>query len=96
LSEAYALDGHNFWVVVWFSASRLVAVELSLVTDAPPGAGWGHWDAAQEQSTNQLQTSLLIRRYGSHPVSCDWGTISSDYDPRGGGTSITIRFAPTN
>ena len=94
LAEAYAFDGHAFSVVVWFSESTLVAVELSLASDTPHDADWGQWDAAREQTVNQLQTDLLIRRYGSHPVSYDWGTIRSDHDPRGGGTSITIRFDP--
>jgi hypothetical protein len=91
LQNAYAADGHEFWVVVWFSASKLVAVELALKTEDV--AGGHNWDPASEQSANQIQIDLLARRYGSHPVSYSWGTIRSDYDPRGGGASITIRFA---
>jgi len=92
LRGEYGLDEQEFWVVVWFSSSRLAAVELSLKADAETEANWNNWDPALEQSAHRLQTELLLRRYGVHPVDCPWGTIRSDYDPRGGGTAITIRF----
>jgi hypothetical protein len=94
LSEPYVVDGYEFLVVVWFSASKLVSVDLSMVSGSDTSPDWDSWDAARELAVNSAQIALLLRAYGSHPVNFSWGTISSDYDPRGGSASITIRFTP--
>ena len=92
LSTEYSFESHRFRVTVWFSSSMLVAVDLSMVSGLATDANWQQWDVSSEEATNQKQIDLLHRLYGSHPVTCSWGTITSAYDPRGGGTSMTIRF----
>ena len=94
LSELYSVGGYDFVVVVWFGSAKLVVVDLSMVSGLDTSAGWSNWDAARELSANQAQVALVLRTYGSHPAKFGWGTISSDYDPRGGSASITIRFNP--
>lgn len=92
LSEDYSFESHRFRVGAWFSSSSLVAVHLSMVSGRPTNATWEQWDVSFEQAMNQKQVDLLRSLYGSHPVKCSWGTITSTYDPRGGDTSIWIRF----
>lgn len=94
LHGTYQAHGHDFCVVAWFSRAKLKMVELSVIdqTDEALRA----WSGTEERRKHQLQVAMLNRIYGTHPACFAWGTIRSDYDPRGGGSSITIRFAPSD
>jgi hypothetical protein len=90
--ESVELDGMPMLLHVSFERGVLRHVSVSV---SPEGSGrdWSDWSEAGEMRKKVLHDTILAKAYGSPPYNFSWGTISSSYDPRGGSSSIAIRYA---
>ena len=47
---------------------------------------------SKEMEKNRRQAEILVQEHGSNATRVSCGKISSNYDPRSGASTITIRF----
>lgn len=70
---------------------------LRLMTWKPVWSGtptsWRDWSENEELKIKELNDELLKKYLGPPPYKYGWGTIESDYDARGGSSSIVISYA---
>jgi hypothetical protein len=91
LKELLAIDGLPFIVELCFDRGLLSSLSLSM-SSGLQGASWSMWSEADELAKDKQHQDLLERHYGPPPHHFGWGEISAAYDPRGGGSSITIQY----
>jgi hypothetical protein len=89
---AHAIGDARFLITLRFDGERLAIIELYLVRDGDPRS-WDGWTAAQELARKREHDAWLVDQLGAAPWSYGWGSIESTFDPRGGSSGITIRFA---
>lgn len=82
----------ELYIVFRFHGDRLHTLDLS--HNAPRfGTSWADWSEERELARKVFHEQWLAKdlriRAGKYP----WGTISSCYDPKGGCSSIIIRYA---
>ena len=51
-----------------------------------------NWSEERELRRKKEHDKWLLKNIGDPPYEYSWGGISSDYDPRSGSSSITIRY----
>jgi hypothetical protein len=96
LPGRYLTDGESFAVLLCFSSSKLVSISLSLGDgNGDDSSSWSTWSEKNELEKNRRQLGILQRRYGSPSCQFSWGKIWSEYDPRGGSSSIGIEYTKT-
>ena len=87
-----AQAGSRLCLVLQFHGERLQA--LTLCHDADRfGASWSEWSEERELARKAFHEDWLTRELGIRFGHYPWGDISSNYDPKGGFSSILIRFA---
>jgi hypothetical protein len=79
-------------IVLQFRGEELVS--LSLFHDATRfGSFWSDWSAERERARKLFHEHWLATELRVPPGTYPWGGISSDYDDKGGFSSIKIRYA---
>ena len=80
-------------VVVQFHGEHLVAVTLSHGA-IRFGSSWSDWSQECELARKAFHERWLATTLHLSPGDYPWGSVCSDYDPRGGFSSITVRYHP--
>jgi len=91
MKEVYSLDNAPLIVEVCFAWGLLSNLSLSISRNLQ-GASWSTWSEQAELAKDRQHQDLLERHYGPPPRQFAWGEISTAYDPRGGSSSIAIRY----
>jgi hypothetical protein len=91
LDGLYLIDAETFAIELCFEQGRLFLLSLSL-SDGAQNLSWSTWSESAELDKNRRSQALLVRRYGDPPYHFPWGEVSAAYDPRGGSSSISIRY----
>jgi hypothetical protein len=84
--------GHSVGGIIYFHGERLAMLTFSF---GRPGENWGNWTYEREMERKSFHDDLLQRDLGDPPYRFHWGEISSDYDEKGGGSAIGVRYADT-
>jgi hypothetical protein len=90
LASRYELDGESVLVSLQFENGLLRWVEISIAAAA--GASWANWSAADEARKHTRHAEIVRKEYGAEPHTAPWGQAGAYEDPRGGGSSIIVRF----
>ena len=95
---AVTLHGRLFRPADYFTDGTVTFVSLSWADPKRSiGDGWKDWSKEKELEVaraDAVWVSSLLNGLGTmtDTYSFDWGTISSGYDDRSGGSSVTIRY----
>ena len=85
------MGDETFFVALYFYGKKLESIDLAIA--APElGASWDDWSEEKEMKRKEKHDVWLIAQTGCASHVYDWGEIDSAYDPRSGGSSITIRY----
>ncbi len=93
LARPQLIDEREFAIDLYFEDERLKSIDLALL-DPRFGTSWDDWSEASEKRRMAAHTKWL-RGFldGDGPGwKFAWGTIESNFDPRGGGSSIRIGY----
>ncbi|MCC6552560.1 MAG: hypothetical protein IT372_05985 [Polyangiaceae bacterium] len=91
--ERQRVFGREVRVTLGFRRGKLVMLELFLV-GAVSKASWDEWSDREEVQRKADHDAWLEAMLGPPPYSYPWGEITSQHDPRGGYSSIVIRYGP--
>ena len=86
----HARGGRLFSVVLRFDAGKLAMVQLVEIEDE--GGGWDSWSEQKEIEKKARHDEWLDALLGPPPYRYSWGEITSEFDPRGGFSSIVVRY----
>jgi hypothetical protein len=86
-----AIDGRLFVLDVAFHSDALAS--LSLAIDRGQ-RDWSDWSKEVELAVKDEHDRWLVSQLGTTSFDRPWGTVESVYDPRSGGSDITIRYKP--
>ena len=86
------IDGKVILVLLYFYEQCLESIELANASEEF-GQTWDDWSPVKEMKRKESHDRWLKEQtgYTSHVYS--WGEIDSSYDPKSGGSSITIRYS---
>ncbi|WP_437638501.1 hypothetical protein [Sorangium sp. So ce854] len=83
----------TFRMTLHFCGGKLALVELFEV-GAESKAFWNDWSEKEEAERKASHDAWLESILGAPPYEYPWGKITSEHDPRGGYSSIVVRFGP--
>jgi hypothetical protein len=86
------ISDRTFRVTLHFLTGKLAAVELFEV-GAESKAFWNDWSEREEEERKASHDAWLASLLGAPPYRYSWGDVTSEFDPRGGYSSIVVRFA---
>ncbi|WP_438000687.1 hypothetical protein WMF26_13555 [Sorangium sp. So ce185] len=102
LSQAHPRSGYRtarqrigfrtFRITLHFFSGKLASVELFEV-GAESKAFWNDWSEKEEAERKANHDAWLESMLGAPPYEYSWGKVTSEHDPRGGYSSIVVRFA---
>jgi len=88
--DSKIIENENFRVKLVFEPSgRLLNVFLSL---SAIDSSWDNWSESREMECKELHDKWLKEKLGIPPYDFWWGTISSEYDPRSGSSTIVFSY----
>jgi hypothetical protein len=93
LAAPCLIDGDLFVVSLCFALGSLSSLSISMsVGQADPS--WSTWSESDELAKNLRHQAILQRHYGPGPAPYKfaWGEVDASYDPRGGASTIAIRY----
>ncbi len=79
-------------VVLQFHGEQLQSLNLTHFSERF-GTSWSDWSEEQELARKAFHEDWLTRELGIRLGHYPWGDISSNYDPKGGSSSIIIRYS---
>lgn len=86
------IENEKFIMVLYFNKNDIIdLVNLSL-SNSENIPSWDNWSESEEQRKKEEHDKWLLNNIGIPPYNYDWGTVSSNYDPRSGSSMITIRY----
>jgi hypothetical protein len=86
------IEKEKFIMVIYFNKNDIIdLVNLSL-SNSENLPSWDNWSESEEQRKKEEHDKWLLNKIGIPPYNYDWGTVSSNYDPRSGSSMITIRY----
>lgn len=80
-----------FVVSLQFHGPALVSLSLA-ASDARFGTSWFDWTEEKQRALRGYHDEWLRETCGLEPGQYPWGVLESDFDPKGGGSSITVRY----
>ena len=87
------LGGTAFSPDLGFHGEALRMMFLVLTMD-DDGRGWDAWTYEHEQERDRRQVAWLEQTIGVAQADPPWGYYGSSYDPKGGFSSIVVRYGP--
>jgi hypothetical protein len=66
------------------------------MTDHGEIPSWDNWTIEKQMEKKRKHDAWLINEIGLPPYEYYWGGISSNYDPRSGSSTITVRYRRSN
>ena len=91
LAPRFRAGAVEFIVVLWFHDQRLVRLTL-MDADDRFGTSWAEYSIEKELARKRSHDAWLAASLQSRD-EFPWGRVWSDYDERGGFSSITIHYA---
>jgi hypothetical protein len=85
------ISARTFRVTLHFHTGKLVAIELFEV-GAESKAFWNDWSDREEEERKASHDAWLESILGAPPYVYPWGEVSSEFDLRGGYSSIVVRY----
>ena len=85
----------ELYAVLHFDGERLASLDL-LHSAARFGTSWAEWTQAREQARQAFHEQWLAAEVGLPCGRYRWGEVSSNYDPRGGASLISIAYRSPN
>jgi hypothetical protein len=85
------IGGETFVVGLGFDGETLRTATLTMV-QASEGASWDDWSADAELARKARHDAWLERHLGSLPWWFAWGAVASEYDGRGGSSSVRVCY----
>src|SRR5262249_2532980 len=82
----------SFFVALYFYQGTVESIDLAIDSEEF-GSSWDDWTEEKEMKRKETQDAWLVANTGSTSHVYDWGAVGSSYDPRSGGSSITIRYS---
>jgi hypothetical protein len=79
-------------VTIYFYNDLLESVSLYSV-DGKSGESWSDWSEQKELEKKEIHDRWLTNLLGKAASYYRWGEVSSGYDPKGGFSSIEIRYS---
>jgi hypothetical protein len=86
------IAGRPFFVTLYFYGQELESIDLAHPT-TKFGTSWADWSKESELRRKRWHDDWLREQTGYASHVYQWGEVGSDYDPRSGGSSITIRYS---
>ena len=89
------IENKYFIISLCFKENELA--ELSIILNDKPfdlSTSWDSWNEQDEEKKLIEYNNWLIEQLGTTRVF-NWGEVWADYDPRGGSSSIGIRYKKT-
>lgn len=91
------LHGRRFLPSIYFTDGMVTFVSLTWADPERSSDGWKDWSKERELEVARADAawvSSVLKGVGTmtDTYSFDWGTISSGYDDRTGGSSIVVRY----
>lgn len=80
-----------FVVVVFFKGENLESVHFC-ISDPKFGTGWEDWSEEKELERKEANNQWLLKHGLVPGKKYSWGSVWSDYDPKGGASMIVIRY----
>ena len=85
-------EGYDFDWLIWFQGSTLEMVDLTVSLPKPlPPDFPVEPSNGDEMTIHRLHNFLLNRALGPR-WSFPWGEVTSGFDPKGNGTSVTVKY----
>ena len=90
-------EGHPIAWSLRFNGLNLWSVSIACMDDEF-GRLWSEWSEHRELARKQLHDSLLESILGNswHGRQFRWGRVESVYDPKSGGSGITVSYTRPN
>ena len=79
-----------FSVTIYFYNEMLESVSISSVENE--SASWADWSEEKELKKKEIHDHWLKKLLGKASSHHNWGEVWSGYDPKGGFSSIEIRY----
>lgn len=86
------IAGQPFFVVLYFYGQKLESIDLTHPAKEF-SMSWEGWSEEGEMRRKQWHDEWLRGQTGHASRVYEWGEVGSGYDPRSGGSSITIRYS---
>ena len=86
------LPGETMWLSLQFNGESLESISICS-TDPTFGSNWADWSLDNEMARKAFHDNWLSSQ-GTRPgETFHWGSIWSDFDSKGGFSSIVMRFS---
>lgn len=85
------IDDLIFDIGVCFRDNKLFSIEFGFSEKQQQNISWDNWNEADELKRKDIYEQWLTKHLGTKR-NFDWGKIAACYDPRGGGTTISIKY----
>lgn len=86
-----AIGGQTFVPSLWFDGNALKKVELSMV-QATESSSWDDYSEDRELARKAKHDTWVTDNLGRPPWRFLWGDVQSEFDPRGGSSTIFITY----
>jgi hypothetical protein len=84
--------GNLFVIILCFGKDELISMlQLALAIDGKIPS-WDNWSEEVQFNKKKMHDEWLLKHIGLPPYQYEWGSISSNYDPRSSSSIITIRY----
>ena len=80
-----------FFLNVCFFQKKTKMINFSFSESQIKNPSWDNWNE-NEEKTNQRKFEEWLNKSIGSKRKFNWGDISSNYDSKGGGTSVTINY----
>ncbi|MEJ7732135.1 MAG: hypothetical protein WKG00_23355 [Polyangiaceae bacterium] len=94
--NAIPVGGRVVAAAFTFEDGVLRKISMSEHETSDPTPSWDTWSEARELALKSRHDEWLKDELGPPPYEYAWGRLSSSYDPRSGGSSITITYFNAN
>ncbi|WP_437279831.1 hypothetical protein WME90_04530 [Sorangium sp. So ce375] len=91
-SFRFEAAAENVVLAVFFKAEVLGSVHLAVI-DPRFGAGWDDWSEEKETQRKEANDRWLLAHGLTPGEKYAWGSVWSGFDPKGGFSSVVIRYA---
>lgn len=85
------IGGEAFVPTLWFDGEPLARLELSMVMPTE-ATSWDDYSEDRELARKAKHDAWLAGQLGPLPWQFTWGNVTSEFDPRGGSSTIVITY----
>ncbi len=85
------IDALNFYVHVCFYNGSLFLIDFGFTEPEQENKTWADWTEENELKRKERYENWLTETIGKNRLF-SWGTVSTYYDPRGGNSSMRMKY----